>query len=108
MVNQNQTHADEIKVALAAKNSGDPVLLFSAIPAVCTQDTDADGDVVVATHGIYTFPYTVAAAVAVGAPLYLNAGVMDDADDDTTGVVFGYAMEAIGAGGSGTVKVLLK
>lgn len=91
----------------SALSSGDPVLI-GKLPAVCVTDADASNIATVKTKGVFALPYTVAGAVAVGAPLYLNTGVMDDADDAVTGVIFGYAAEAIGGAGSGTVNVIVK
>lgn len=110
MINQIYTDSQDLVVDLAAAAlSGAPVL-FGDIPGVVAKDTptSAPYNAVLKTRGVYSLSYTVAGAVAAGAPLYLAAGVMDDADDDVTGVVFGYAQVAIGGAGSGTVNVILK
>ncbi len=111
MINQIFTDSQDLFVDLAAAAvSGEAVLFGGTIPGVAALDTPivAPFSAVLKTRGVYNLAYTVAGAVAAGGRLYLATdGTMDDADDDTTGLTFGYAQTAIGGAGSGFVNVIL-
>lgn len=96
-----------LKVAIASKSSGDHTL-FGQIPGVCTQDTDADGNVVIDTSGVYSLSVTGAdnagnAAIAVGDIIYDDSGTLNV--DATNGVRFGYAMAVVASGATTTINV---
>lgn len=96
-----------LTVAIASKSSGDHTL-FGAIPGVCVIDTDADGNVVMDTGGVYDLSVTGAddagnAAVALGDIIYDDAGTLNV--DAVNGTRFGYALEVVGSGATTTIQV---
>lgn len=96
-----------IKVPIASKTSGQHAL-FGAIPGVCTTSTDADGNVVLDTSGVYALSVTGAnaggnAAITAGAIIYDDGGTLNI--DSTNGVRFGYALAAVGSGATATINV---
>ena len=96
-----------VTVAIASKSSGDHAL-FGSIPGVCTTDTDADGNVVLDTSGVYSLSVTGAdnagnAAIAAGDIIYDDAGTLNI--DSVNGTRFGYAMAAVNSGATTTINV---
>lgn len=98
---------NHLVVAKASMSSGDPTVIGS-IPGVCLTDTDAEGNVVIATAGVYELSVVAEdgsgnAAVAIGAIVYYDTDEVNV--DDTNGVRFGYALEAVSSGETTTIKV---
>lgn len=101
-----------ITLAIASITAGMPVIK-GQITGVALTDTDADGNVVVQRRGVFDLVVEakVAAAnsaVAVGDILYYDAAeTIKINKDNTNGVRFGYALEAVTSGGNDTIRVLL-
>lgn len=89
--NMVQARGEQIKLPLAAVDSGDPVVV-GQIPGVALIDTDADGNVVIQTVGV--FHLLITGAVTLGAIVYATAAVPAVLSTTDTGVRFGYALEA--------------
>lgn len=108
----NQLYSDGryIKVPVGAGvESGDPVLVV-ALTGVAQADRDADGNAVIDRGGSYTLSVHAVnaggnSAVAVGDMIY-HSGT--ELSKNATGVLFGYALEALGAGLTDEIEVLLK
>lgn len=101
-------YGEHIVVAIASKTAGDPAVK-GKIPGVCLTDTDAAGNVVLATRGVFTLPVkgetTVNAAIAIGDIVYWDSTLLNA--DNTNGVRFGYALDAVASGATTTIKVLV-
>lgn len=107
--NQVYNHGDQFDVVCTAPTtpaSGDPVLV-GQLPGVALTDEGADGRTTVKFNGVYDFPVkgetTTNAAVAAGDILYYDGGVINK--DNTNGVRFGYALEAVSSGATTTIRV---
>ena len=97
----------------AAPVSGDPVIITS-IPGVALTDpgdggNDA-GNVTVDTGGVYDLSVEGTdgvgnVAIAIGDLVYYNAGASPPLNVNTSGVRFGYALEAVAGGATATIKV---
>lgn len=96
----------------ATPSSGDPVLL-GQLPAVALVDEDSDGNTSVQTVGVFDLEAEAVDnvgnnAIAAGDILYYDSAASIKINKDSTnGVRYGYALEAIGAGSSDTIKVKL-
>lgn len=102
---------DVLNVAIASKTSGSPGVK-GKIPGVCLGDTDGDGNVRLATAGVYDLSVKGVdgsgnAAIAIGDIIYYTDGDTPKLNVKTTGVRFGYALEAVSSGGTDTIKVKL-
>lgn len=98
---------DHLVVAKAGMSSGDPTVVGN-IPGVCLTDTDADGNVVIATKGVYELSVHGAdgsgnSAVAIGDIVYYDTDEVNV--DDANGVRFGYGLGAVSSGATTTIKV---
>lgn len=107
------------KLSLPVPNgtvSGDPVLIFNAIPAVALTDEfeggNADNVASVALNPKWVFDLavtgadaTVNAAIAVGDRVYKDGTAVNK--DVTNGVFYGWALEAVASGATTTIRVLL-
>ena len=98
---------DHIFAAIASKSSGDPAVL-GQIPGVCLTDTDSSGNVVLATRGVFDLPVKGQGpvnpqAISVGDIVYWDATELNK--DSTSGIRFGYALEAVSSGATTTIKV---
>jgi predicted RecA/RadA family phage recombinase len=101
-----------LKLAIASISSGDPVAV-GEITGVALIDTDADGNVVVDTKGVYDLSVkgidgTGDSAVAIGDKLYYSSGDTPKINKKNATIFFGYALEAIASGATDTIMVLLK
>lgn len=91
-------------------NSGDPVLV-GQIPGVALTDEQADGTTTIQTDGVFELSVkgetTTNAAIAVGDILYYDAAATPHKlnKDNTNGVRFGYALEALASGATSTIRV---
>ena len=101
-----------IQFAIAGKSSGDPVIKGD-LTGVAITGTNAAGNVSVDT-GPAVYDLSVKAvnnsgnsAVVVGDALYYVAGDTPVLSKKQTGVFYGYALEAINAGLTATINVLL-
>lgn len=97
----------------AAPTSGAPGLV-GQIPGVCLNDAgeggNAAGAVDFETAGVFDLEVEAVnnggnSAVAVGDILYYEAGEDPPLNKDATAVRFGYALEVISSGQTGTIKV---
>jgi predicted RecA/RadA family phage recombinase len=97
----------------ATPSSGDPVVV-GQIPGVALTDERADGTTTVDMEGVFDLSVkgqewngTALANIAVGAgdKLYYTAGRTPVLDRDNRGVYFGYALEAVAAGATTTIRV---
>ncbi|MFI7691779.1 capsid cement protein [Nonomuraea sp. NPDC049655] len=111
--NQVYNHGDQFDVVCsepATPSSGDPVLV-GQLPGVALTDENADGTTTVKFNGVYDFPVkgetTTNAAIAVGDILYYDAAATPHKlnKDNTNGVRFGYALEAVSSGATNTIRV---
>lgn len=91
----------------AAPVSGDPVLV-GRIPGVAQTNERADGTTSVDMDGVYTLSVTAVGAIAVGDRLYAVAGSPVVINNTNTGVPFGFALGAIGAGLTAAINVKLQ
>lgn len=98
-----------LKVAKASVSAGDPVV-FGQIPGVALTDTDADGNIVMQTRGVFELAVKGAdgsgnAAVTAGAIVYLDSAEVNV--DSSNGIRFGYALSAVSSGATTTINVLV-
>lgn len=97
----------------ATPASGDPVLI-GQIPGVALVNEHTDGTVSVQTNGVWSLSVkgvttaAAASAVAVGDLIYYvpgNTPKLSKAVGDAGAVRFGYALDAVGAGATATIRV---
>lgn len=100
----------------AAPKSGDPVLV-GQIPGVAVTDEGDGGnaatETTVCTKGIFDLSVkghngSAGGAVGVGALIYYKSTATPVLNLDSSGVAFGYALEAVDSGDTATIKVLVK
>lgn len=89
---------------ISGVESGDPVLVGSALPGVALTDRDTDGEATVQMNGAFTLEVTAAAAMDAGDPVYID-GAAGTLSDDNTDTFFGYVLEDVAIG---TADVLVK
>ena len=91
-------------------SSGDPVIV-GQIPGVALTDEDSDGNTTIATEGVYDLSVEGTngsnVAVAAGDILYYVSANDPKLSKTTSGVRFGYALEAVGSGATKTIRVKL-
>ena len=92
--------------------SGDPVAV-GQITGVAIIDADADGKATVDTEEVYALSVKAInaegnSAVVVGDAIYLTAADNPKLSKKATGVLFGYALEAVTAGATAVINVKLK
>jgi predicted RecA/RadA family phage recombinase len=109
----NQVFAEGDKLNLPVPSgvlSGAPTVC-GQIPVVAQTDRAADGTASCDLHGVYALSVkgvTNAAAniaVAAGDILYYTAGHTPVLDKDTTGIRYGYALQAVTSGATATINV---
>lgn len=91
--------------------SGDPVAV-GQIPGVALIDRNADGNATVDTGGCYMLSVkgidgSGNHAIAQGDPIYHVQADTPKLSAKATGVLFGYALEAVGSGATKTIAVRL-
>lgn len=96
-----------VATAPATPSSGDPILV-GQLPGVALTDERADGTVSAQFNGVFELPVKGAdgagnAAIAAGDIVYYDGGEINA--DDTNGVRFGYALEAVLSGATTTIDV---
>jgi len=96
----------------AGIESGDPVVV-GGITGVALVDRDSDGYAVIRRKGVFNLEVNGVdgsgnSAVAIGDSIYYVTGDTIKLSKKATGVLFGYALEAVASGASATIKVLLK
>jgi predicted RecA/RadA family phage recombinase len=111
---KNIVFEDGTQIALAATDpttpaSGDPVLV-GQIPGVALIAKNADGLTTVKTNGVATLSVKGIdgggnSAVAAGDILYYVTGDTPKISKKTSGVRFGYALEAVTSGATATIRV---
>jgi predicted RecA/RadA family phage recombinase len=92
--------------------SGDPVVV-GQLAGVALVDRDADGYSQVQLEGVFSLSVKGVdgvgdSAVAVGDAIYYVSADTPPLSKKNTGVLFGYALEAVTAGATATIKVRLK
>jgi predicted RecA/RadA family phage recombinase len=108
------SEGDVIQIAVthpATPAAGDPVRI-GAKCGVAVSAEASDGTTVVKTEGVFTVSVKAVdgsgnAAVSVGDAIYYVDADTPPLSKKTTGTLFGYALEAISAGQTATIKVLL-
>jgi predicted RecA/RadA family phage recombinase len=116
-VAKNQVYADGNQFPVAVTNpvspvSGDPVVV-GQLPGVALTDKDAiTGLTLIKTNGVHLFavkgenPAGGAVAVAAGDIVYYDAAAAVKLNmDNTNGVRFGYALDAVSSGATATIRV---
>jgi len=101
-----------LKLAIAGILSGDPICV-GEITGVALIDTDADGNVVADTKGVYDLSVkghdgTSDAAIAIGDKVYYDSGDTPKINKNAATIFFGYALEEVASGVTDTIMVLLK
>jgi predicted RecA/RadA family phage recombinase len=85
---------------------GDPVVI-GQLPAVALTAEDADGMATIQTDGVFNLlvkgETTTNAAVSIGDIVYFDSDKLNK--DNTNGVRFGYALEAVSSGATTTIRV---
>lgn len=100
-----------LDVTLASVTSGDPVVV-GQIPGVALTSTDGNGKVRMATGGVFDVSVKGVdgsgnSAVAIGDRIYYTSGDTPKLGKKTSGVPFGFALEAVASAGTDTINVLL-
>jgi predicted RecA/RadA family phage recombinase len=97
--------------APAAPDSGDPVL-YGFLTGVALTDEGGGGNIATETTvdfgpAVWDLPVTdaVGGGIAVGATLFLDAAAVG-VSNDSSGLFFGFALEAVGVGATATINVL--
>ncbi len=96
----------------ATPESGDPVI-YGQIPGVALIDETADGLTTIALDGVFLLSVkgetTSNAAIAAGAIVYYDSAATPHKlnADNTNGVRFGYALDAVDSGATATIRVLV-
>jgi hypothetical protein len=111
MTNRVYDKKGPLSLAIASKSADDPAV-FGQIPGVCATDTRTDGTVSLETEGVYDLSVKGVdgsgnAAVVAGDILYYTAGDTPKINKKTTGVRFGYALEAVASGATDTIQVVV-
>lgn len=93
----------------ASSLSGDPMVI-GQIPGVLVKNADTSNKSVMQTDGIFTLSVKGVdgvgnAAIALGAIIYYTAGDTPKLNAKTTGVRFGYALEAVTSGATSSIMV---
>ncbi len=108
--NQVHDHGDSLTLPVGAGTvSGDPVAI-GAVPGVALTSRDADGNATVRMKGVFNLAVRgiaagTATAIAQGAIIFFNAGETPRLSLTNTGVRFGYALDAVAAGATATIRV---
>ncbi len=108
--NQVHDHGDSLTLPVGAGTvSGDPVVV-TAIPGVALTSRDANGDATVRMKGVFNLSVrgiagATATAITPGTIIYFNAGETPRLSLTNTGVRFGYALDAVAAGATATIRV---
>jgi predicted RecA/RadA family phage recombinase len=95
----------------AGVNSGDPVVVGQII-GVAVINADANNQATIDTEGVYDLNVKAIdgvgnSAVAVGDAIYYVNADTPKLSKKNTGVLFGYALEAVAAGATDTINVKL-
>lgn len=109
----NMVHdqGNQLQVALADKDSGDPLVL-GQLPGVALIDTNADGNVTIKTDGVFNLSVKGVdgsgnKAVAIGDIIYYVDGDTPKLSVKSSGVRYGYALGAVTSGATKTIPVKL-
>jgi len=98
-----------IEVEKASIEAGDHVLIGET-PGVALTDTNAEGNIQLATEGVFELSVTGAdnagdAAISVGERIYYDGGTLNK--DATDGTLFGKVLEAVSSGATATIPVMI-
>jgi predicted RecA/RadA family phage recombinase len=113
-VAKNRVHETGNRLSLAATNpatpvSGDPVRV-GQVPGVALTDERADGTTTIQTDGVFTLSVKGVdgsgnAAIAAGDIVYYVDADTPKLSVKTTGVRFGYALDAVSSGATTAIRV---
>jgi predicted RecA/RadA family phage recombinase len=97
---------DELVLSIAGVLSGDPVNAGNIVGVALT-DTDADGDVVVKTSGVFSLSVvgnngTADTAISEGDYVYIDNGVLNV---DSSKTLFGIALQPVISGSTTEIEV---
>lgn len=111
---RNLIFEDGTQLALAATDpatpaSGDPVVV-GQIPGVALIAEGSDGLTTIKTDGVATLSVkghngSSNTAIAAGDIVYYNSGATPKVNVNSSGVRFGYALEAVTSGATSTIRV---
>lgn len=102
-----------LTIAVASMDSGDPVCDGdSGLHGVALIDTDADGNVVIDTQGVYDLSVKGIddagnVAVTIGDAIYWTSGDTPVLNKKRSGTFYGIALEAVVSAATTTIKVLV-
>jgi len=99
-----------LELAIAGKSSGDPAIKGINIVGVCLGDTNASGNVVIDTEGIYNLSVkginqSGNSAVAIGDLIYYVVGDTPVLSKKNTGKLFGIALGTVNSAATATINV---
>ncbi len=109
--NQVHDHGDSLTLPVAAGTVSGNAVAVRQIPGVALTSRDANGDATVRMKGVFNLAAVgqewngtaiVNVAIAPGNILYLNGTTLNR---DNRGVRFGYALDAVAAGATATIRV---
>jgi len=98
-----------LDVAQASTSSGDHVV-WGNVNGVALTDTDDDGNIRMATGGVFDLSVTGAdnsgnAEISAGSKIYDDSGTLNA--DETDGTAFGIALEGVSSGSTATIPVMI-
>lgn len=111
IIGQSNKRTQKVAVT-SGLTSGSP-FCFGKLPGVLAGDADSADKAVLFLDGVFTLSVKAAGAssattaIAAGDILYYNSGATPKVNFDTGGVRYGYAMEAVTAAGTASIKVQL-
>lgn len=110
--NMVHTPGDQLNVVKASVVSGDPIVVGQIPGVALTSSETTTNNVTIKTNGVFNLSVKGIdgggnSAVAIGDILYHTAADTPPVSKKATGVRFGYALEAVGSGLTGTIKVKL-
>lgn len=111
MANNFVQEGENLTLAIAAVASGDPVAV-GEVHGVALTATDADGQVVVATTGVYSLSVKGIddagnIAVAIGDPVFYVAADVPKLSKKASGMLFGIALGAVVSGATTAIPILI-
>ena len=109
MATNKKFDGDVVEIASASTSAGDHVVVGDLVGVALT-DTDADGNIQLATKGVFALSVTGAdnagnAAISAGDMIYDDSGTLNA--DATDGTKFGKALEDVGSGSTATINVMI-
>lgn len=111
--NFTQYDADVVELTITDATSAEAPVAVGNITGVLIADVEAGAVGAIRRHGVANLSVkgidgSGNSAVAIGDAIYFVSADTPKLSKKATGVLFGYAMEAINSGSTATIKVLLK